>query len=126
MDTPNILIIDNDKDSLFALSALFYKEGYRVSCANSGNEGIEKAKNKAFRLIVTEIDLPDIRTERYIGRLRRTGKVKAPILVISRSDDTEEIEELFQQGIEDYIVKPPRMSYLLKLSRRMIHGAVRK
>ena len=114
MDTGKILIIDKNKKDSDPLSRLLSEEGYQTVCADTGGEGIKKAASEAFNLIITDVIFTDIIANDLIRRLKKAGKKSLPILVLSEQDDTEEIEEFFQQGIDDYIVKPPRISYLLK------------
>jgi DNA-binding response OmpR family regulator len=114
MKPGKILIIDRYKKDADTLSALLNEEGYQAYCANTGREGVKRLKDDAFNLIVTDIDFTDIKGHDLIIELKRAMKKKPPILILSEQDDADEIEEFFQQGVDDYIVKPPRFSYLLK------------
>jgi two-component system, OmpR family, response regulator len=122
MDTGKILIIDKNKKDSSSLSRLLCEEGYQVVCADTAGEGIKKAASNVFNLIITDVIFTDITANDLIRRLKKAGKKPLPILILSEQDDTEEIEEFFQQGIDDYIVKPPRISYLLKKIESMVSG----
>ena len=123
MNSTKILIIDSNKKDLDSLAALLRGEGYGVSCAANGYEGIKKAAEDEFGLIITDLALSDIRGEDLFFQLKKkTRKRKTPILVLSEQDETEVIEELFQQGIDDYIVKPPRISHLIKRVESLTSG----
>jgi DNA-binding response OmpR family regulator len=124
MDTCKILIIDKTEKDADFLSRLLSEEGYQVFCANTGQEGIKKLKSDIFNLIITDINFKDIAGQDLIYQLKKSMKKPAPILVLSEQDDAEEIEEIFQQKVDDYIVKPPRISYLLKKIESLISGSI--
>jgi DNA-binding response OmpR family regulator len=123
MDTCKILIIDKNKKDSDSLSRLLSEEGYQTACADTGGEGIKKTASDIFNLIITDIIFTDIVANDLIRKLKKTSKKSPPILILSEQDDTEEIEEFFRQGIDDYIVKPPRISYLLKKIESLISGS---
>jgi len=115
MDPAKILLIDSNREDRDTVSAFLNEEGYIVHSAGNGHEGLEKAKSDKFDLVILELLLPDIKGEEMCTRLKHSvNKRTTPILVLSTKDDIEEIEELFQKGVDDYIVKPPRLSYLIK------------
>ena len=122
MDSGKILIIDNSKKDMDSLSALLDEEGYQVCRVNTGRDGIKKLKSDVFDLIITDIAFTDIKGADLIIQLKRAAKKKTLILILSEQDDVEVIEELFQQGIDDYIVKPPRISYLIKRVESLVSG----
>lgn len=123
MDSGKILIIDSSKKDIDSLSALLGEEGYQACRADTGREGIKKLKSDSFDLIITDIAFTDIKGVDLILQLKRAAKKKIPILILSGQDDAEEIEEFFQQGIDDYIVKPPRLSYFLKKVESLVLSA---
>jgi DNA-binding response OmpR family regulator len=120
METCKILIIDKNEKYAQGLSNLLREEGYQTSCVNSFQAGIKSLKNDFFDLVITEADFKDIVRESLIPQLEKSMKKKTPILVLSEQDDAEEIEDFLRQGISDYIIKPPRISYLLKRIESLI------
>ncbi len=114
MNSAKILLIDGNKEDRDSFSALLSGEGYNVRCANSGHEGLKKAGDEKFDLIILDLILPDMKGEEACSRLKSNRRHnRVPILVLSAKDEIEDIEELFQRGVDDYIVKPPRLSYLI-------------
>lgn len=114
MNPAKVLLIDSNREDRDTVSAFLSGEGYIVHCADNGHEGLEKVKSDKFDLVILELNLPDIKGEEVCTRLKHgRNKRNAPILVLSARDEIDEIEELFQRGVDDYIVKPPRLSYLI-------------
>ena len=59
MKQKKLLLIDDEQDIIEILSYNLEKEGYEVSTAMNGNEGIEKAKNIIPDLILLDVMMPD-------------------------------------------------------------------
>jgi DNA-binding response OmpR family regulator len=114
MEKCKILIIDKNEKYAQELSNLLREEGYQTSCVNSFQAGIKILKSDVFDLVISDIHFKDIIGESLIKQLKKSMNKKTPILVLSEQDDAEEIEDFLRQGISDYIIKPPRISYLLK------------
>jgi DNA-binding response OmpR family regulator len=122
MDTMKIFIIDSSKEDAESLSALLKEEGYNAYHASTVYEAIKKLKSDIPDLIITDIKFPNIKGLDFVSQIKKTAP-KTPTIVLSAQDDIEDIEEFFAQGIDDYIVKPPRISYLLKRIEHLITGA---
>jgi DNA-binding response OmpR family regulator len=119
MKPVKILLVDYSKKDMDSLSVLLEGEGYHVSSTNSGHEGIKRAEQETFDLIITDLDFPDIKGKDLVFQLRKVSKKNTPLLILSRQDEVEDIEDFFQHGVADYIVKPPRFSYLLNKIKRL-------
>jgi DNA-binding response OmpR family regulator len=113
MKPAKILIIDNCKKDMDSLYALLHGEGYSVSCSASGCDGIQQAKQGNFNLIITDLVTADINGKSLISQLKNAAKNNTHLFILSEQAEIEDIEEFFQQGVDDYIVKPPRLSSLL-------------
>ena len=120
-----ILLIDpNKKDASYVLKLLTEK-GYNVSHFIDAKVALQRIDEIKFDLIIMELELEGIKGKTLYKKLRAKKKAKGlPILVLTSQDDIDEIEELFQQNVDDYIIKPPRNSYFL--SRVELLLAVRK
>ncbi len=58
MDKPRILIVDDDADLLESLSLRLSHEGFDVSVAADGYEGLERARREAPDLLILDIHMP--------------------------------------------------------------------
>ncbi len=54
----NILIIDDNKDILEMFEQVLVEDGYSVSTATNGAEGVKLFKNDSFDLVITDINMP--------------------------------------------------------------------
>ena len=106
MNQKKILLIDDEEDILEILSYNLEKEGYQVTTANNGNEGIRKAKEIIPDLILLDVMMPEKDGIETCTELR-TIKELQKTLIVFLSARSEEFSQLagFQAGANDYIVK---------------------
>lgn len=106
MKQKKILLIDDEQDILEILSYNLEKEGYQVSTASNGNEGIEKAKEINPDLILLDVMMPEkdgIETCQDLRKIKELQKT----LIVFLSARSEEFSQLagYEAGANDYIVK---------------------
>jgi len=106
MKQKKILLIDDELDILEILSYNLRKEGYEVSTATNGKEGIEKAIEVIPDLILLDVMMPEkdgIETCQDLRKIKELQKT----LIVFLSARSEEFSQLagFQAGANDYVVK---------------------
>jgi two-component system alkaline phosphatase synthesis response regulator PhoP len=106
MNRKKILLIDDEEDILEILSYNLEKEGYKVTTANNGSEGIRKAKETIPDLILLDVMMPGKDGIETCAELR-TLKELQKTLIVFLSARSEEFSQLagFEAGANDYIVK---------------------
>ena len=93
---------------------LLTKNGYQVITAESGEEGIEKAKSELPDLVLMDVVMPGLNGYQATRTLTRDEATKhIPIIVCtSKGQETDKIWGL-RQGALDYLVKPVNGEELL-------------
>lgn len=106
MKQKKILLIDDEQDILEILSYNLEKEGYDVSTARNGIEGIEKAREIIPDLILLDVMMPEKDGIETCQDLRKIKELQQTLIVFL-SARSEEFSQLagFQAGANDYIVK---------------------
>lgn len=106
MSQKKVLLIDDEEDILEILSYNLIKEGYQVTTANNGNEGIRKAKEVIPDLILLDVMMPEKDGIETCTELR-TIKELQKTLIVFLSARSEEFSQLagFEAGANDYVVK---------------------
>lgn len=107
----DILLVDDDED-LSAVTADFLEDaGLRVDCRPSGREALKAVSQTPYRLLILDINLPDMTGFALCQKLRQATNI--PILIVSaRTSDTDRITGL-DLGGDDYISKPYSLAELL-------------
>ena len=101
-----ILIIEDDKTILMGLKDDLEFEGYKVSSSMDGKEGLKKALDGNFHLIILDVLLPGLNGFEVCKKLRESG-IDTPILMLTAAK-TEEMDKVtgLELGADDYVTKP--------------------
>lgn len=102
-----VLIVDDSPTELHVLRTMLEKNGFDVSSANSGEEGIQKARSEKPDMILMDIVMPGMngfQAAREITSNPETSSI--PVIIVTTKDqETDRIWGL-RQGAKDYITKP--------------------
>lgn len=109
---PHILIIEDEPAMRLGLQDNLEFEGYEVSQAADGKEGLQKGLTKAFDLIILDLMLPKMSGFDVCRGLRKSG-VQTPIILLTAKG--EEIDKVvgLELGADDYMTKPFSLRELL-------------
>ena len=117
----HILIIDDSLVEARMLRSMLENEGYTVSHAANGHEGIEVAKAAIPDLILMDVVMPllnGFQATRELNRCPETQHI--PIVVCSSKDSDTDFLWAKRQGARGYLIKPIRAPELLSLVKRFI------
>jgi DNA-binding response OmpR family regulator len=117
-----ILIVEDEFAVARGIQYALQQEGYEVSIARSGEEGLEYATSQAPDLIVLDVRLPGIDGFEVLRRLRGAGS-KAPVLFLTaRGDEFDKVVGL-ELGADDYVTKPFALRELMSRIRALLRRA---
>jgi len=98
-------------------------EGYVVDVAGNGVDGLWKATENAYDVIVLDVMLPGLDGYQVATRLREAGRW-TPILMLTAMDDDLDHAEGLDSGADDYLPKPfsypVLLAHLRSLTRRTL------
>jgi two-component system, OmpR family, alkaline phosphatase synthesis response regulator PhoP len=107
-----ILLVEDDPGLRLTLSHRLESEGYKVETAADGEEGITRATDHLYDLVILDVMLPRKSGFDVCRDLRRRG-VRTPVLMLTaRSQVVDRVVGL-KLGADDYLVKPFEMAELL-------------
>lgn len=114
-----ILVIDDDATLTALLQSRLSERGYEVLTACDGEEGLEAYKSFKPNLILLDILMPKMDGYTFVLLFKKTGDLKTtPIIILTCKENMKDIFAI--EGINDYIVKPFKMEYLLaKIDKRL-------
>lgn len=99
-----ILIIEDDPINGEMLRATLEYSGYKCDIALTAGAGVERLKRNLFHAVIVDLGLPDCSGLELIGALRLISQL--PILVVSGHDEEAYKIAAFDNGADDYVVKP--------------------
>jgi DNA-binding response OmpR family regulator len=108
----HILLVEDDPKLSEFISAELSLEGYQVTIAINGVEGLTLARDTPPALIVLDWMLPEISGLDVCLRLRKTG-CKIPIIMLTAKDEIPDRVTGLNAGADDYLTKPFSIEELL-------------
>lgn len=99
-----ILVCDDDKAIVEAISIYLQQEGYEIVTAYDGVEAMEVLRNQKIDLLIIDIMMPRLDWIRATLKIREENPL--PIIILSaKSEDADKILGL-NVGADDYVTKP--------------------
>lgn len=112
---PTILVIEDSSDTRELLSVLLQQQGYKVVQAQSGLEGLLKARGNYPDLILMDLTLPEMDGIEAARRIHQTPELShVPIFVVSAYLDAEIEAEVLAAGCVEMFSKPFDFDSLLE------------
>ncbi len=102
-----ILVIDDEAKLRAQTAELLRLEGYEVTEARNGRDGVEQARKKPPDVIVCDITMPEMNGHRVLETLRsekRTAHV--PFIFLTGWGESADVRAGMNLGADDYLVKP--------------------
>ena len=100
-----ILVIDDDPTTNSLVSFLLKTNGYEVTVAYNGDEGLLKADQEKPDLIVLDVMMPKMDGYTFLRKLKQINRLKIPPIIMLTAKD--KMEETFRmEGVVEYFVKP--------------------
>src|SRR5512142_296501 len=108
-----ILIIDDDLDTLRLVGLMLQRQGYQISAATNGQQGLEKAFEEDPDLILLDVMMPDMDGYDVTRRLRQNpSTLETPIMMFTAKTQPDDKVIGFEAGANDYLTKPTHPSEL--------------
>ncbi|MRR18882.1 response regulator transcription factor [bacterium] len=101
-----ILICEDNKLALKAMSVVLEREGYDPVTVSDGHEAIEMLRKKDFDVVIVDIHLPYHSGLEVIRFLRTDLKKQTPVLIVSAFSDPQVQRQAGEMKVSDYITKP--------------------
>ena len=101
-----ILVVDDSLTTRMLEQSILEGAGYEVDLASTGKEGLEKAMQSEYGLIVTDVEMPGMDGYEFTAETRRRPELRAvPVIMVSSLASEESRRRGAEAGISSYIVK---------------------
>ncbi|MBD9537373.1 DNA-binding response regulator [Stenotrophomonas sp. ATCM1_4] len=115
-----VLVIDDEVQIRRFLDISLRAQGYAVSQAATGSEGLQQLTNEGADLVVLDIGLPDMEGHDVLAELRQWSQV--PVIMLSvRAGEAEKVRAL-DNGANDYVTKPFGTQELMARVRALLRS----
>ncbi|MGI9301204.1 MAG: response regulator [Gammaproteobacteria bacterium] len=119
----HILVVDDSPTELHVLKVMLERNGYQVTIASSGEEGVALARQARPDLILMDVVMPGLngfQATRLLAREPRTRSI--PVIIVTTKDQETDKIWAQRQGARAYVVKPPRERELLESINTVLVG----
>jgi two-component system OmpR family response regulator len=114
-----VLLVEDDNKIATAVRRGLQAEGFAVEVSSDGSDGLWRALEGTYDLIVLDIMLPGRNGFRVCAELRAAGNW-TPILMLTAKDGDQDEAEALDAGADDYLVKPFSFIVLVARARALL------
>ena len=120
-----VLLVEDETVVRESVRDWLVEDGYSVECVETGEEALERKKNKEFGVIVLDLKLPGIDGLQVFEQVKELKpETKGVIITAYPSKETQ--EKAKRLGLLDYLAKPFKVEYLEKLITEALGEAERE
>lgn len=119
-EKPRILLVDDDAEIIDAMEYALTSQGYNVSVARDGNQGLAIAEREDPDLIILDMMMPKRSGFLVLEKLRRTRRVPVKVIMITANEGSRHKAYAEMLGVDDYLRKPFPIDKLLDAVARLL------
>ena len=102
-----VLIIDDSKFICKQVKTILEPRNYKLTSAYSAKMALEKLREDDFKLIILDMELPDMHGSKLLEIIRKNKKfIGVPIIVLSGTSTPEIVRNVLKNGANDFLKKP--------------------
>jgi DNA-binding NtrC family response regulator len=115
----SVLIIEDHERLREQLGYFYEQEGYKVTTASSGEEGLDKLAQEKFALVVSDVKMPGIDGFQLARRVREKYP-DTDVILITAFGNIKQAVEAMKLGASDYITKPFQPEVIRIVSEKLL------
>ncbi len=116
---PRILIVDDDESVRDVISVLLQEEGYTCVTASGADMALEMAAQEATPLVISDMKMPG-KDGLWLLEAFRDQHPDTSIIMLTGYGDTESAVDCLRRGAVDYLLKPPKLTDLIRAIERAL------
>ena len=113
-----LLVVEDEESFVDALHIGLSREGFDVTIARDGQEGLDAFAEKTFDIVLLDLMLPKVSGLDICRTIRTTSDV--PIIIVSAKGEEVDMVLLLEMGADDYVTKPYRLRELVARVRAVL------
>jgi two-component system phosphate regulon response regulator PhoB len=117
----NVLLVEDEKSIVTLIKYNLEKEGFKVFCAETGEDALKIIKEKIPDLVILDWMLPDLSGVEVCRQIKKDKKLKnIPILILTAKGEPDDKIKGLEVGADDYVTKPFNNKELLLRIKSLI------
>ncbi|MHB1307229.1 MAG: sigma-54-dependent transcriptional regulator [Limisphaerales bacterium] len=117
MNTPHILIVDDDAGQRSLLGSFLEGQGFETHAVDSGERALAALRERPFQLMISDVRMPGISGLETLRRARQEH-AELPVLLVTAYADIREAVGAMRDGAVNYLPKPIDLEELLASVQR--------
>ena len=114
----NVLLVEDEESFIDALTIGLHREGFDVTVARDGQQGITLFGQDSFDIVLLDLMLPKISGLDVCRLIRANSEV--PIIIVSAKSEEVDMVLMLEIGADDYVTKPYRLRELTARIRAVL------
>ncbi len=114
---PTVLVVDDDRAVREVLSAVLKEEGYSVRQAESADAALQMLRGDDLPLVLCDVKMPEHDGLWLLDHMLQRHP-HAAVVMLTGFGDTESAVDCLKRGAADYLLKPPRVTELVRAIER--------
>ncbi len=107
-----ILIIEDDSRVAGYLLRLLKMLGYHADVCDNGADGLQKAQDASYELIISDLNMPGEISQMDLIRRLREVRAECPLVVISGYPSQDRLDSCRELGVTEFLTKPFEISFI--------------
>ncbi|MBK9517335.1 MAG: response regulator [Anaeromyxobacter sp.] len=118
-EATRILVVDDDDAVRDVIGVLLKEEGYHPTLVDGAEAGLAAARKEDFPLVISDMKMPGKGGDWLLEQLRESRPDTA-VIMLTAYGDTEAAVECLRKGATDYLLKPPKVTDLIRSIERAL------
>jgi DNA-binding response OmpR family regulator len=119
MGAHRVLVIEDQEDLAALYESALSKEGFDVSKAYTGEEGVALFEDNGADAVVLDMTLPEMHGVQTLQRIRGMN-ANVPVVVVTGETSDETRQQCKRLGVQEYLSKPADHNHILNAIRRAL------
>ena len=122
----NVLVVEDEADIQQLVSYNLIRAGFHVTCADSGEEALERLRTEQIDCVLLDLNLPGISGLEVCMAMRKVElniDRSIPIIMLTAKGEEEDVVAGLECGADDYITKPFSPKVLIARIKAVIKRA---
>ena len=120
MTNGQLLWVDDEIELLRAHIIFLQKKGYEVTTVSNGTDAIDLCREHSFDLVLLDEQMPGLSGLETLQQIKEVSP-STPIVMVTKSEEEDIMEEAIGQKIADYLIKPVNPNQILLTLKKNIH-----
>ncbi|GAO02782.1 HD domain-containing phosphohydrolase [Anaeromyxobacter sp. PSR-1] len=118
-EATRILIVDDDAAVRDVITVLLREEGYVCTTVASAEAALDEARKTDYPLVISDVRMP-ARDGFWLLEQMREASPDTAVIMLTAYGDTEAAVECLRNGAADYLLKPPKVTELIRAIERAL------